>query len=98
MVYGDSGFSGRDLEIVRVDKLTLASSIELFEAILGEKFGDDQTIPRHLCALGASDYPSKLKFADLARLRVEYRISDSVGLILPGQMSERATQGRGTWR
>lgn len=37
----------------------------------------------HFCALGASDYPSKLKSADLARLRTEYRILDSVGLILP---------------
>ncbi|XP_022899410.1 cellulose synthase-like protein D4 [Olea europaea var. sylvestris] len=38
---------------------------------------------------GASDYPSKLREADLGRLRTEYRIPNSVDLILPGP-EERA--------
>ena len=43
--------------------------------------------------MGASDYPSKLREADLGRLNTEYRIPDSVDLILPGP-EERACYPR----
>lgn len=44
---------------------------------------------RQFCALGTSDNPSKLKSVDMARLRTEYRIPNSVGLIL-ARTNERA--------
>lgn len=38
---------------------------------------------------GASNYPSKLTFANLVRLRADYRIPDDLNLILP-ELDERA--------
>lgn len=80
-----SGSSGRDLEIVRVVEPTLANSVEIFEAILEGNIWRWPNSPIDISVHWAtSNYPSKLKSADLATPRTEYRIPDSVGLILSG--------------
>ncbi|XP_022874088.1 uncharacterized abhydrolase domain-containing protein DDB_G0269086-like [Olea europaea var. sylvestris] len=91
---GSSGM-GRSLEIVRVDEPIVATSSEIAGAIMGGEnmWKRPDSPPDTSVHWGASDYSSKLREADLGRLRTEYRIPDSVDLILPGP-EERACYPR----
>ncbi|XP_022853220.1 uncharacterized protein LOC111374722 [Olea europaea var. sylvestris] len=91
---GSSGLV-RSLEIVRMDEPIVATSSEIAGAIMGGEnmWKRPDSPPDTSVHWGASDYPSKLREADLGRLRTEYRIPDSVDLILP-EPEERACYPR----
>lgn len=79
-----------------MDDPIVANFSEVAEAILGGRKNIWKRLDSPVDTSvhwGASDYPSKLKGADLERLRTEYRIPDSIDLIL-SEPDERACYPR----